>query len=133
MLLHRTKGLAIETIKLVSSFPHKTEFYVIGNQLVKSATSTAANYRAVNRARSDKEFFAKLSIVIEECDETLFWIEILEESNLIEQNKLIKLKDETLELLKIFSKSRKTAKSNNSKTQSFKNSINQKLNNSIIQ
>ena len=109
--------MAIETIKLVSSFPIKTEFHVIGNQLLKSATSTAANYRAVTRARSDREFFAKLSIVIEECDETLFWIEILEESNLIEKNKLIKLKDETLELLKIFSKSRKTAKKNNSKTQ----------------
>jgi four helix bundle protein len=117
MLLRRTKGLAIETIKLVSSFPVKTEFNVIGNQWLKSATSTAANYRTVTRARSDREFFAKLSIVIEKCDETLFWIEILEESNLIEKNRLLKLKDETLELLKIFSKSRKTAKNNNSITQ----------------
>lgn len=117
MLLLRTKGLAVETLALVSLFPNKTEFNVIGKQLLRSATSTAANYRAVTRARSDREFFAKLSIVIEECDEKLFWIEILEESNLIEKNRLIKLKDETLELLKIFSKSRKTAKNNNSKTQ----------------
>lgn len=112
MLLHRTKRLAIDTIMLVSSFPNKTAFYVIGQQLVKSATSTAANYRAVNRARSDNEFFSKLSIVVEECDETLFWIEILDESALIEKDKLSKLKNETFELLKIFSKSRKTMKLN---------------------
>ena len=92
---------------MVSDFPLKTEFFVIGKQILKSATSTAANYRAVIRSRSKKEFYSKLSITVEECDETLFWLEILEETNLVDIKILKPLKNETTELLKILSKSRK--------------------------
>ena len=113
MMTKRTKVLALDIIKLVANFPSKTEYFVIGKQLLKSATSVAANYRAVNRARSQKEFYAKLSIVVEECDETLFWIEILEESGMIKEKEISSIKNETLELLKILSKSRKNAKRNN--------------------
>jgi len=107
MMKKRTKGLAIKIIKLVANFPQRTEYFVIGKQILRSATSTAANYRAVLRARSKKEFYAKLSITVEECDETLFWLEILEEANLSEKEKLRPLKKESMELLKILSKSRK--------------------------
>ena len=65
MISQRTKEIAKNIIKLVSGFPQKTEYFVIGKQLIRSATSTAANYRAVKRTRSKKEFFSKLSITIE--------------------------------------------------------------------
>ncbi len=59
------------------------EIYIIGKQLLRSCTSIAANYRAVNRARSQKERYAKMCIVVEEADETLFWLELLGESDLV--------------------------------------------------
>ena len=107
MMVKRTKEVAVRIIKMVNSFPQKTAYFVIGKQIIKSATSTAANYRAVLRARSKKEFFAKLSIVIEECDETLFWLQILEDAELLEKSLLKPLKDEVEELLKILSTARK--------------------------
>lgn len=121
MLLSRTKNLAIDVIRLVDTFPKCTSYFVIGKQIVKSASSTAANYRATMRGRSDREFFSKLSIVVEECDETLFWLEMLRDSNLVEEVKLLDLINEAEELLKVLAKSRKTMKlkmssSNNSKS-----------------
>ncbi|MEZ4908584.1 MAG: four helix bundle protein [Saprospiraceae bacterium] len=113
MVSQRTKEIAKKIVILVSGFPQKTEYFVIGKQLLRSATSTAANYRAVVRARSKKEFYSKLSITIEECDETLFWLEILSETNLINIEKIKPIMDETTEILKILSKSRKTMSSNN--------------------
>lgn len=71
----------------------------------------AANYRAACRARSDKEFYAKVSIVVEEADETLFWLEILKESGIY--NTDTKLENEAIEILAIMAKSRKTAKYGN--------------------
>ena len=82
MMLKRTRDLAIAVVKLVNEFPSKTAYFVLGNQLVKSATSVAANYRASQRARSKKEFYAKLCIVVEECDETEFWLDFLIDSDL---------------------------------------------------
>jgi four helix bundle protein len=76
--------------------------------LVRSSASTVANYRAVRRARSDKEFFAKLSIVVEELDESVFWLEYSIDANFFQQIKLKTLIDEGYELLKILAKSRKT-------------------------
>ena len=81
----------------------------MGKQLFRSATSVAANYRAAGRARSKAEFISKLSIVVEEADETLFWLELLEESKLCKNPEL---KKEAAELLYIFSASRKTAREN---------------------
>jgi four helix bundle protein len=80
----------------------------IGGQLVRSSASTVANYRAVRRARSDKEFFAKLSIVVEELDESVFWLEYSIDANFFQEVKLKTLIDEGYELLKIVAKSRKT-------------------------
>ena len=110
MMLNRTKYLAIQVIKLTNEFPSKTAYWVIGKQIVKSATSTAANYSAANRARSKREFYAKLCIVVEECDETLFWLNMLEEADLIKPEDVKDLKKETTELLSILSKSKKSTK-----------------------
>jgi len=110
MMCDRTKSIAVQVIKIVTNFPKKSEYYIIGKQVLRSATSTAANYRAVTRARSKKEFYSKLSITIEECDETLFWFEILEESKLVSSASLISVKNETTEILKILSKARKNTK-----------------------
>lgn len=108
MMESRTKAAAISIIKLVDSFPNKTVYWEFGKQLIKSATSTAANYRAANRGRSGKEFFAKLSISIEECDETVFWLETLREGDLISSEIILPHEKEFTELLKILAKSRKT-------------------------
>lgn len=113
LMSQRTKEIAKKIVILVSGFPQKIEYFVIGKQLLRSATSTAANYRAVVRARSKKEFYSKISITIEECDETLFWLEILSETNLVNNEKIKPIMDETTEILKILSKSIKTMSSNN--------------------
>lgn len=108
MIKLRTKNLVLRHIRLFQALPASEEAKVIGKQLLRSATSTGANYRAACRARSKAEFFSKLSITIEEADESLFWLEILEESGIVEERKLSALKSETIEILKILSKARTT-------------------------
>ena len=110
MMLKRTKHLAISIIKLTHKFPSKTAYWVIGKQIVKSSTSTATNYNTTNLARSRKEFYAKLCIVVEECNETIIWLNILEEADLIKPEDVRDLIKETTELLSILSKSKKTTK-----------------------
>jgi four helix bundle protein len=105
----RTKDYALRIIRLFQSLPKTGEGQVIGKQLLRSGTSVAANYRSCCRARSKAEFIAKISIVIEETDESLFWIELLAESHLVKPEKLTDLQNETLELLSIFSTARKTS------------------------
>ena len=104
----RTKKFSLRVIKLFQSLPKTDEARIIGKQLVRSSTSTAANYRAVCRSRSDAEFHSKLSIVVEEADETVFWIELLMESNIVKASRLIELNKEANEILKIVSTSRST-------------------------
>ncbi|GHB76247.1 hypothetical protein GCM10007390_32670 [Persicitalea jodogahamensis] len=108
----RTKKLVLRHIKLYQALPSNEEARIIGKQLLRSATSTGANYRASCRARSKAEFFSKLSITIEEADESLFWLEILEEAGIVEEKKLVSLKAETFEILKILSKARSSTRSN---------------------
>ena len=74
----RTKQFAIDIIKMYKEMPVSDDARILGRQLIKAATSVASNYRAVCRARSDREFFAKLSIVVEEADESIFWMELIE-------------------------------------------------------
>jgi four helix bundle protein len=105
---NRTKAFALRIIKLFQSLPKTDEARIIGKQLLRASTSTAANYRAACRARSQAEFNSKLSICVEEADETLFWLEILVESGIIEKNKLELLMKESTEIVSILSKSRKT-------------------------
>jgi four helix bundle protein len=111
ILKTRTKGLAIDVIKFTRRLPMSTESRIIVNQLIRSSTSTASNYRAALRARSDAEFYAKLSIVVEEADETLFWLELIEEAKIYNSDELLSLKKEATEILYIFSATRKSIKS----------------------
>jgi four helix bundle protein len=83
----------------------------LDRQILRSATGMAANYRAVGRARSKAEFVAKIGIVIEEADETVFWLELLAESGIVKPEKLHEMLDEANQLLSIFSASGKTARS----------------------
>ncbi len=108
----RTKKQAVEVIKFCKTLPKSEEAYIVKKQLIRSATSVAANYRAVCRARSDAEFFSKLCIVVEEADETVFWLEILKEAEIKDSKETELLLKEADEILKIVSKSRKTFKEN---------------------
>ena len=107
----RTKGLALRVIRLFQSLPKTDEARIIGKQLLRCATSVAANYRAACRARSEAKFFSKISIVIEEADETLFWLELLQEAEIISAAKLKALLDEYTEVVKIASTIRHNRKS----------------------
>ena len=112
LLKKRTKQLAVDVILFYDKLQKTDTTRVIGRQLIRSVTSTAANYRAACISRSQKEFFSKMSIVVEEADETLFWLEILKDSNLVSEEQLSPLMEETLEIIKIVSKARKNAGSN---------------------
>jgi four helix bundle protein len=100
---NRTKANSVKTIKIVSKIKYSDESNVIKKQLVKCVTSVAANYRAVCRARSENEKFAKLCIVVEEADETLFWLEILVECEILSQETINEVYSEGLEILKVMS------------------------------
>lgn len=109
-LKKRTKSFALRVMRVVRSLPPGPEGRVIGQQLLRSATSAAANYRAVCRARSRPDFLAKLSIVIEETDESAFWLEFLVDAGMISESKLADLKSEANQLVAIFNASRTAAK-----------------------
>ena len=100
-LKQRTKEFSLRIIRLFQSLPKTDEARIVGKQLLRSSTSVAANYRAACRARSDAEFFSKISIVVEEADETLFWLELLVEATIIEKHLLTSLMDESEQLVKI--------------------------------
>jgi len=108
-LKQRTKLFALRVINLYQSLPKSTEAQIIGKQLFRSATSVAANYRAACRARSNAEYYSKVSIVIEEADESMFWMEMLWEANIVKQLLLKNLYDENEEILKIMVVSRKNS------------------------
>lgn len=99
----RTKALAIKIINDLSEFPYSDKVSVIRKQIFRSASSTAANYRAMCRARSDKEKYAKICIVVEEADETVFWLEVIENVNILAPEKLEEIMKESLEILKVTS------------------------------
>ncbi|MFN4147066.1 MAG: four helix bundle protein [Runella sp.] len=107
----KTKEFAINIIKYSAKLPRTDEIRVVKNQLLRSATSIAANFRAACRARSDAEYYAKMCIVVEEADESVFWLEILEEANLHSSTLLIELKNEANQIISIAAKTRKTLKS----------------------
>ncbi|HYX70879.1 MAG TPA: four helix bundle protein [Terriglobales bacterium] len=109
-LRQRTKRFALRVIRLSQALPQRREADVIARQVLRSGTAVAANYRAAGRARSRAGFIAKLGVVVEEADETVFWLEMLEESGLVAAAKLADLHKEAEELLLIFSASRRTAR-----------------------
>lgn len=107
-LKSRTKNFSLMVIDLVEKLPNSISVRVIANQIVKSGTSVGANYRAVCRSRSDKEFVSKMNIVLEEADETLFWIEIIMAKQWISSPELEIIWKEGNELTAIFVSSLKT-------------------------
>lgn len=103
----RTKKLALEVINVLSEVKYSDVSSILRKQSIRSATSIAANYRASCRARSLKEKYSKLCIVVEECDETQFWLELLHESNLIPATKFNAIYKECYEILMVMSSFRK--------------------------
>lgn len=110
-LRQRTKSFALRIIGIVGSLPKNRITDVLGHQLLKSATSIGANYREACRARSKADFISKIGIVEQEADETLYWLELLAEANLIDMESLSEAMNECKELLAIFVTSGKTVKS----------------------
>lgn len=108
----RTKKFVVDNIKFFKTLPKTEEAKIVGRQLLRSSSSVGANYRAACRARSKAEFHAKLSIVVEEADESVFWMEILVEAEIVEQQALNHLLKEGNEILKVVSTSRKTVSEN---------------------
>jgi four helix bundle protein len=107
-LKQRTKTFALRVIRMTQALPRTREADVIGRQVLRSATSMAANYRAAGRGRSKAEFRAKLGIVIEETDETVLWLELLGESGIVRPARLRNLLDEANQLLALFAASWRT-------------------------
>ena len=112
-LRRRTKSFALRIIRVFKSLPRNDESR--GKQLLRSGTSVAANYRAVCRSRSKPEFIARLGIVVEEIDETVLWLELLTEAEILSAARLRDLTKEANELLAIFTTSQLTAKGIHSK------------------
>ena len=106
-LKKRTKKIAVDIIMFCDSLKKCKASSVVTYQLVKSATSTGANYRAACRARSKSEFFSKICIVVEEADESEYWLEIINDANLSnDREELIRLAKEANEITKIMSKAK---------------------------
>jgi four helix bundle protein len=111
-LQDRTKKFALRIIRAFAHLPKSEEARVLGRQFLRSGTSVAANYRAACRARSTADFISKISVVVEEADETLFWLELIVEAKLVPAKVVESLIIECEELLRIFSASLATAKAN---------------------
>jgi four helix bundle protein len=109
-LRERTKAFALRIVRLFRALPRAVEAQVIGKQLLRSGTSVAANYRAACRARSKAEFMAKIGIVLEEVDESVLWIEMLIDAEILKKQRVDQLLNEARQLTAIFTASRQTAK-----------------------
>ena len=101
----RSKKFAVEIVIMFQTLPKTDEARVLGKQMLRSGTSVAANYRAACRGRSKAEFIAKIGIVVEESDETVFWLEMLTETNVATQGRVDPMLREANELLAIFAAS----------------------------
>jgi len=113
-LKERCKQFAIAIIRLYRMLPRTEEARIIGRQMLRSATSVAANYRAACRARSKAEFVAKIGIVVEEADESVFWLELIGDTSILSGQVLQSCTKEAHELLAIFAASQRTARSHTS-------------------
>ena len=111
-LKDRTKQFALRIMMMSEALPNTRAANIVANQILRSATGMAANYRAVGRARSKAEFTAKVGVVVEEADETLFWLELLADRGILKPQRLRDLLTEANELVAIFTASHKTARGN---------------------
>ncbi|RWY50932.1 four helix bundle protein [Mucilaginibacter gilvus] len=111
-LQKRTKRFAVDVIKFVGELPSNRAINVLVNQVLRSSTSIGANYRAACKGKSTADFINKIVIVEEEADECIYWLEIMDESGLVQSSKTLVLRDEAKELTAIFTAIGKTAKEN---------------------
>lgn len=116
MFKQRTRQVALRVIRVVESLPARKTADVIGRQLLRSGTSIGANYRAACRAKSSADMAAKLAIVEEEADESLYWLQLLVDSNLVSASKLGSLQQEIGEVLAMIVASIKTIRARNRKS-----------------
>jgi four helix bundle protein len=108
----RTKQFALRVIRMFENMPETKTSKIIGNQLLRSGTSIGANYRAVCFAKSKRDFVNKLKMVEEEVDETMYWLELIEETGIFQKEKIVSIKTEASELMSIVVASIKTARKN---------------------
>ncbi len=111
-LKERTKEFALRVMRLVDALPNSIKARAIANQLVRSGTSVAANYRAACRARSRAEFVARIGVAEEEADETVLWLELIIADKILPDKKITSLLDEANELVAIMAASFISARSN---------------------
>jgi four helix bundle protein len=109
-LEQRTKTFHVNVIKLCTELPRNAAGFETGKQLIRAAGSVGANYRATKRAKSDNDFIHKIEIVLEESDESHYWLEVIKESSLLSGESLEKLIKEADELTAIFTATDKTLK-----------------------
>ena len=105
---------AVRVLRLADSLPKTASGQTLAKQVARSGTSVAANYRTALRGKSRADFVNKVTIVLEEADETGFWIELAEQTGLVETKKVSDLRREAEELIKIFAATRRTARSEKS-------------------
>jgi four helix bundle protein len=106
----RTRAFALRVIKMVQALPKNPVADVLGRQVLRSATSVGANYRAACCAQTKAVFVHKMSIVVEEADETIYWLELIRDAGLVKPDLLTSLIGEAEQILKIMSASQKTAR-----------------------
>lgn len=109
-LEERTHNFAVRVLKMFKTLPRAPHAQIIGRQLLRSATSVAANYRALNRSRSDREFVSKINVVLEEADESECWLRLFVDGEIIAESKLRELRAECAEFIAIFSAALRTAR-----------------------
>ena len=109
-LRNRTKAFAVRIVRLYKSLPYRSDAQVLGKQLLRCGTSAAANYRAACRARSRAEWISKIGLVLEEADESVFWLEMLGDCEILPESKLADLLKEARELSMLFTASQRTAR-----------------------
>ena len=111
-LKKRTQKFAVDVIKFVEDLPPKRSLTVLSNQLLRSSSSVGANYRSACKGKSSADFINKIVIVEEEADESIYWLELMEEAGLVDSKDIYALKKEANELTAIFTAIGKTAKAN---------------------
>ena len=118
-LKKRTKKFALRILKLVAALPNTVQGRTVGGQLARAGTSVGSNYRAVCRSRSRAEFIARIGVVLEEADESAFWLELIIEGQLLPAKLVQSLLDEANELTGIMATSRITASSRGKRTAKY--------------
>jgi four helix bundle protein len=110
-LRNRTKAFAVRVVRVYRSLPYRTDAQVLGKQLLRCGTAVAANYRAACRSRSRAEWVSKIGIVVEEADESVFWLEMLSDCEIVPHERLKELLAEAHELSALFTASQTTSRS----------------------